>query len=488
MKQILMSAGLAAVLAGAVIGGTGAFFSDSETASGNTFAAGVIDLMVDNESYYNGNKCADVDAGEGENWQWVGQATYPVPGTPCTTSWNVSNLDVGHLFFNFLDLKPDDEGEDTISLHVDSNDAWACMDISLTSNDDNSTTEPESMVDATNTPSVWDGELAQNLEFVWWADDGDNVLEVGEGLVSDGVETLMDLASTTGAFSLALADSENNVWTGGDDTPVEGGSTAYIAKAWCLGTLTEARVAQDGQGAIGTNGPQARGTGIACEGEDLGNILQTDGATLDISFRTMQARHNPEFLCDEPEIPVVACEVGQSYIDGVVDVDQGKRKNSTLVVSDRSNPASVFGAPQSSGLPVDAVVPAGSFLSLGFATSSFATSTGEASIVLSFNDNVVVDGPGAALKLWKVTVATSPAYPDEKVSVAVSNSSVGPWLMASSSASRDASIDIAPTGLTSARYVKITNVSPASAFTDADADGYDLDAVQALNCVVSPIQ
>ena len=37
-----------------VIGATGAFFSDTETSTGNTFTAGAIDLGVDNESYYNG--------------------------------------------------------------------------------------------------------------------------------------------------------------------------------------------------------------------------------------------------------------------------------------------------------------------------------------------------------------------------------------------------------------------------------------------------
>jgi predicted ribosomally synthesized peptide with SipW-like signal peptide len=43
--------GLSLVLA---IGLTGAFFSDTETSTGNTFQAGAIDLKVDNTSYYNG--------------------------------------------------------------------------------------------------------------------------------------------------------------------------------------------------------------------------------------------------------------------------------------------------------------------------------------------------------------------------------------------------------------------------------------------------
>jgi predicted ribosomally synthesized peptide with SipW-like signal peptide len=189
MNRILYSIVTIVVAVSAVVAGTGAFFSDTERARGNTFAAGVIDLKVDNESYYNGNRCMDVDdSEESEDWRWVGTAPYPEPGAVCTTSWLLDDLANGYLFFNFTDLKPDDEGEDTISLHVGTNAAWACMDVSLTSDDDRSSTEPELHVDVADVPGdTWDGELADNLEFVWWADDGDNVLETGEAILSTGV-------------------------------------------------------------------------------------------------------------------------------------------------------------------------------------------------------------------------------------------------------------------------------------------------------------
>jgi predicted ribosomally synthesized peptide with SipW-like signal peptide len=38
-------------------GATGAFFSDTETSTGNTFAAGSLDLRVDSEAHYNGSVC-----------------------------------------------------------------------------------------------------------------------------------------------------------------------------------------------------------------------------------------------------------------------------------------------------------------------------------------------------------------------------------------------------------------------------------------------
>jgi predicted ribosomally synthesized peptide with SipW-like signal peptide len=454
-----------------VVGGTGAFFSDTETASGNTFSAGVIDLMVDNESYYNGNKCTDIDPTPTENWQWQGSAPYPVPGTVCTTSWNSDSVLAGHLFFNFLDVKPDDEGEDTISLHVESNDAWACMNIALTSDDDVSSNEPElGAGDATNTPDLWDGELADTLEFVWWADDGDNVLETGETLLSQGVQSLTNLASTTGPFSVALADSVHNVWTG-TPGPIIGGTTAYIGKAWCLGDLALTPLP------TGTGVNPSVSSGVTCNGTAVGNTLQTDSATLDVSFFTMQARHDSEYRCPEPEQPPVACQITQTYADDVVASDQGLRKNLSNVTADRSNPAFALGAPQSLGTPYDNPVAPNSFFALGFPTA-----TRTASVVLSFNDNYVVNGPGNDLKLWEVTGGTS--YPDERVDVYVGDLSVGPWTLVGDNVTRDAEIDLG--AVTQARFVRIVDASNLGLFEDT-ADGYDLDAVQALNCIVSPI-
>src|SRR3990167_1464422 len=71
---------------------TSAFFSDTETSSGNTLTAGELDLKIDNTSYYN-------------------------QASNSATTWPSDNLP-GHLFFDFNDLKPGDRGEDTISLLV----------------------------------------------------------------------------------------------------------------------------------------------------------------------------------------------------------------------------------------------------------------------------------------------------------------------------------------------------------------------------------
>lgn len=277
MKRILL--GLVTIVGAAsamYVGATGAFFSDTETSSGNTFAAGDIDLKIDNTSYYNGI------ASE-------------------ITSWLSTDL-TDEKFFNFLDLKPDDYGEDTISIHVDTNDAYMCAEVELTSNDDNGINEPESLVDQTD--GVGQGELAQNVNFIWWADDGDNVLETDETPLPGGPIGALGVGGT---MTLALADSATNIWTGVGG-PVPGDQTLYVGKAWCFGNIGTAPITQDGSGntmspAGNNNGNQIAGEpedgGITCDGSQLGNETQTDSLTANVTFNAVQSRNNPNFLCTD---------------------------------------------------------------------------------------------------------------------------------------------------------------------------------------------
>lgn len=451
MTRLIASLGTIVAAASILaVGATGAFFSDTETSAGNTFTAGAIDLKIDNESYYNG-------------------------AVSTSTSWDLTDLDEGHLFLNFTDLKPDDEGEDTISLHVDTNPAWACMDMTLTSDDDRSSTEPELEVDdAEDAGDAFDGELAGAVQMVWWADDGDNVLEDDENILTEGEEpvTITEMFGGDLAFSIALADSDDNAW-GNDGEPLDPEATHYIGKGWCFGTMTLVPVPQDEYDSpIGE-----QGAGFTCDGTGLGNETQTDGVTLDITFEAVQARHNEDFQCGEPEI-VRACEVSEEFASAFHDVDQGTRKNGTGILADRTDPADALGAPQSLGTPYDVPV-AGSFFSLGFKGTPTAAPGG--SIVVSFPGEVVNES-GADLKLWEVTGGTS--YPDEKVQVEVADSLAGPWTVVAASVTRDAEIDIAP--VASAKYVRITDVSTVSEF-EPEADGFDLDAVQALNCEIADL-
>ena len=81
MKRILSTSRHDRFVGALVVGGTGAFFSDTETSSANTFTAGAIDLQIDSEQHYNGNVCENVGTPEDPVYEWVGDAEYPVAGT-----------------------------------------------------------------------------------------------------------------------------------------------------------------------------------------------------------------------------------------------------------------------------------------------------------------------------------------------------------------------------------------------------------------------
>src|SRR3990167_7797521 len=285
--KILISGITILAAAALIIGGTFAWFSDSETSKGNVLAAGAIDLAIDNHSYYNG------ELNEGTTWR---------------VDFDLSD-DPARLFFDFRDLKPGDWGEDTISLHVKDNDSWLCADVTLTSDDDNGLTEPEGD-DGDITPGpLGEGELADHVNFYWWADDGDNVFEcveeeTPEGIVcnprAEGSEHLLP-AGPIGALNVgetahvALADSLTNIW--GDQGPLPGGEVRFVAKAWCFGTTEMTPYPQDGGNQ--QSGPDDRP--VLCDGSAETNVTQTDSLTADIAFRAVQSRHNDKFLC-RPEL------------------------------------------------------------------------------------------------------------------------------------------------------------------------------------------
>jgi len=284
-KNLIMSLGIIGAVAAIAIGGTIAYFSDTETSAGNTFTAGTIDLRVDNVSYVTDQNGTLVPSPE--------------------NTWMLEDL-TGQLFFNFQDLKPGDIGEDTISLHVEGNDAWACMAINLTGTPENGQTEPEAAVDATIGEN--EGELQNELHFAFWGDDGDNVYETDE--TNNLFVGSMPASDFSGDF-WAIADSSgNNVW--GQLGPLQGGEGSepqyYIGKAWCFGTLTPEPV-EPGDGT-----PLTRGTGFICDGSQVGNESQSDGITADVEFYAVQYRNNPSFLCSEAGVDDIADDNIQTII------------------------------------------------------------------------------------------------------------------------------------------------------------------------------
>jgi predicted ribosomally synthesized peptide with SipW-like signal peptide len=284
-KKLLLSLGVVTVAVATAVGGTIAYFSDTETSTGNLFQAGAIDLKVSNSSYVSD------------------KITGALIASP-NTSWISKDL-VDEKFFNFTDLKPGDVGEDTIDLTVSSNDAWACAELTLTSNEDVTCTEPEKADDpdcVASTLALFNGELAQGIEFVWWSDDGDNVLEVGEEATKYylGPDSISNLLGPDSKLHLTLADKYLNFFDrtrldmSQEVKPLKGGTTYYLGKGWCFGEMTLAPVAQGGQG-----GPLERGTGFTCNGVPVNNASQTDMLTADVAFTAVQARNNANYLCPE---------------------------------------------------------------------------------------------------------------------------------------------------------------------------------------------
>lgn len=267
MKKILLSLS-SIVFAGAILaGGTGAFLSDAGSSTGNTVASGIVELKIDNDSYVT------------DEW---GNLVFS-----STTSWKLSPLK-DKLFFNFPDIKPGDIGEDTISIHVNNNNAWACMNIKLKSTKENGQTGPEDSVDPTD--GYNSGELQNKMYFKFWADDGDNVYEKDEKIFKYGwVKDLFNGKSWT------LADSSKNIWSGSG--PMLGNTVKYIGVAWCFGDMYHTPISQDGKGKMGNNGPIQRGTGFKCDGQNTGNIYQSDSISVDVSFNVVQSRNNGKYLC-----------------------------------------------------------------------------------------------------------------------------------------------------------------------------------------------
>ena len=257
-KKIIISLSVIGITAAIAIGGTVAYFSDTETSVGNTFTAGAIDLTIDNESYYNGK---------------------PSKGT----SWVASDL-TDQVFFYFSDLKPGDWGEDTVSLHVNNNNAWGCVTFENMVDDDNDCTEPETD-DGDETCGAEGGELSDNLYFVFWADTcsidpalpGDNIYQPGcDRLLTRGLASDI-LPGTT--YTLA-APGELNVFTGEEGAPLIGGDDYYIGKIWCYGGLTFEEEEW------------------VCDGGPVDNMSQTDSLIGDISFYVEQSRNNSNFTCE----------------------------------------------------------------------------------------------------------------------------------------------------------------------------------------------
>ncbi len=180
----------------------------------------------------------------------------------------------GQPFWSFDDVKPADQGRDVFSLHVDTNDSWACMIVSNIANEENNRIEPETTAgDSTDGPG--NGELGQFLHvFLWHDTNGDGVFNPPTESV---ITPLTGFALTSpGPVNYPVHDSASG------NGVLSGGATEYVGAAWCAGTMSV-----DGGSGV-----------VTCDGNTPNiNQSQTDSTTADLTFYATQSRNQPNFTC-----------------------------------------------------------------------------------------------------------------------------------------------------------------------------------------------
>ena len=216
---------------------------------GITFATYGINLTVDSEATYNG--------------AFVPSAT-----------WSLKDLIPGvDKFFNFDDIKPGDQGENTISLHLDTN-GWLCLDFLNLTENENGVNEPESHEDV---DGIIEGELAEGMEFFGWVDDGDNIFELGERpLFGTSTQAAIEVLNET---TYSIADAVNG-------SPCLQGDTCYFGVYWCAGDLEVNLLTAE----------------ISCDPTTIGNEAQTDSMSVDVSLRAYPSEQYPALLCDGTQL------------------------------------------------------------------------------------------------------------------------------------------------------------------------------------------
>jgi len=300
MKKILLSVATLVAAGAIVAGATGAFYGDVERSTGNTFTAGSIELLVDSTSHYDGMICTEVDD---DVYVWVeegdGTSTYPeLLGEACDGTWAETDLEGGvHKFFNFLDLKPGDYGEDTISLHVYDNDAWGQFVISSVVDIDNGCTDPEQEAEAGACENPDDGEIDDNLRFTGWIDQG-----LIPGFQNGGDNPQYDPAEGDNEYQIEEGPKFWDNTLIGDLGPFNLSDVFELAYLeWC----TDPSFSPDGHNdydychGFAEDGRMVASTtyyfGLAwdLDLDATGNEVQTDSYVADMIFQVEQHRNNP---------------------------------------------------------------------------------------------------------------------------------------------------------------------------------------------------
>jgi predicted ribosomally synthesized peptide with SipW-like signal peptide len=290
-KKIIISLSTIGIVCAIATGVTISYFHDTETSAGNTFTAGKLNLKIDNTCHYNGKECK-LDT-QTQKYFWNGTTE------ECFCTWAKKDLAADDLLFNFPDVKPGDNGEDTVSLHVDNNDAWVCATLGNLKNDDNGCDKPESDID--QTCGAGQGELQDNLYLTVWKDtDCDNILDTASGhcvTVDPNFDPGCGTVNEEGICNSSRPPGEPNHvlchWTAGQPTEqVLVDNQKVTTSLWPIADAT-------------TGGVPIKGGSDYCLGAkwnvpiETSNIIQSDSVIGDITFNAVQARNMPNFKCSD---------------------------------------------------------------------------------------------------------------------------------------------------------------------------------------------
>lgn len=188
MQRILLSALVMAGVVGAAVYGTSAFFSDSETSTGNTFAAGSVDLTIDSLVVdYNGD-----------------QDNAPVISV---------DQNQNGFYFTVNDIKPLDDGTITYNLTNGSNEAYVCALVE----------------DATPNPVANDTALAGMMNFLFGTESG-TVSTVAGQWQSLGVMAPAEMDALSVDYCFGVYDGTNCVLDDIDYNPAQLGQMVVDLK------------------------------------------------------------------------------------------------------------------------------------------------------------------------------------------------------------------------------------------------------------------
>ena len=215
---------------------------------------------------------------------------------------------------------------------------------------------------------------------------------------------------------------------------------------------------------------------------EVTNWAQGDTLTFTEEFYAVQSRNNPNPQPPESQTgrywdPLakhcVDCEEGPTWASNVVSSDQGQKKSGADVNENRSDPENALGEPDTVS------VNGPKWFSLGFG--------GEIVVRFAFP---VLDIDGVDLSFHEITGGRA-NYPEETADVYVSQNGVDFEYVGEVSSEPGGGgdgvvyLDFNSTGFDSIQYVKIIDTTNPDDHNN-NADGYDLDAVDATYGTCSP--